>query len=103
VKAARLTNHPIGSSGTTTGSGIPRIVSGYDDGPVSISQGSLYSIGSMHLGGGARTIVAKAWIDETVGYATVRCRLLAGRAADEVNIILVPSGRSTTSSRSPCS
>ena len=95
IRAGQLTNAPLGGSGTTTGTGIPRIISGYDDGPIPVQGGTTpHSIGSMHVPTGAWLVVAKFYPDNTTstGPLHLLCRLAAGADRDQVDLVVSPNG-----------
>ena len=92
IKAGRLTNDPIGpAAATTTGSGVPRIVSGYLNGPEPVPASDQFSrIARLHVTGGSWLVLAKAYVgrDRGTGEDFVDCRLFAGGDRDEVNLYL---------------
>jgi hypothetical protein len=95
TKAGQLTNEALGGSGSTTGTGIPRIISGFDDGPTPVHGGTTpLSVGHMHVPTGAWLVVAKLSADNTSGTGPLHllCRLAAGSDRDQVDLVVAPNG-----------
>jgi hypothetical protein len=95
TRAGRLTNRQIGGSAVSVGSGAPRIISAYLDGPTDIHGGSSAApVGSMHLPAGAWSVVAKLYPENSAGpgLERVACRLVAGPGHDDIEVVESPHG-----------
>lgn len=88
VKAGRLTNRWLGGGGTTSGTGSPRVISGWHNGPYPVAQGgSFQTLASMSLPAGRWSALAKLWIEtdgipaDAVDRLAV-CRIAFGSRSD---------------------
>ncbi len=89
IKAGRLTNHNTDGGPTwTVGSGSPRIISGWSNGPTDIPVGTYKTVGSMALTRGNWMVLAKEWFDAAgvpsdVVTRRAQCRVVIVGTADE--------------------
>ncbi len=88
IRVGTLTNRPLdGGSDATGGSGSPRVVSGWSDGPRTIARSASYqTVRSLSLPAGRWNVIGTLWVDDPlepeVPVRRVWCRLAFGSDAD---------------------
>jgi hypothetical protein len=97
TKAGKLTNTQMGGSGSSHGSGSPRVISAWRDASASHSgNGSYQSVGQMNVPRGRWWIIAKAQLEgPAVGLVPVLCQLKAGSDVDLSRVGLAPTSTQT--------
>jgi len=93
VEAGKLANRGLGGGPTwTVGSGVPIIISGWDDGPVEVSVGTMWTVvAAMALPAGRWTVVSKLWFAAdglpNGPPMSLECRSVFGGSADRSDIV----------------